>query len=323
MQYAYLVLFIISLLLLPIYFISISKRKDEHWLFILLICVSIVNLGYLLISISRTVDFALFSNKIVYLGQVFIPLCMFMIISKLCGYKFNKIVVSMLFCFALIMLSIVCTTGYLNWYYTKVSIEIISGVTILQKEYGILHPVNLIYVIIYFISMIVITIYSIIKNKAKNQKHALIMLIIVLGNIMMWIIQKIIPWNFELLSVTYLMSASAFLGISLMLQDYVHVKDIPLYSPKQKEKLGVDILTMSLEDKIKKVLYFVKEGEILITREREILELILANKKRKEIAAELFLSENTVKTYIRTLYSKLGVSSREELYALLIQNNNY
>jgi two-component system response regulator DevR len=47
--------------------------------------------------------------------------------------------------------------------------------------------------------------------------------------------------------------------------------------------------------------------------------LVLQNKKRKEIADELCLSENTIKTYTRTLYGKVGVSSREELYALLIK----
>jgi DNA-binding NarL/FixJ family response regulator len=46
---------------------------------------------------------------------------------------------------------------------------------------------------------------------------------------------------------------------------------------------------------------------------------VLQNKKRKEIAEELCLSENTVKTYVRTLYGKVGVGSREELYALLIK----
>jgi DNA-binding CsgD family transcriptional regulator len=49
------------------------------------------------------------------------------------------------------------------------------------------------------------------------------------------------------------------------------------------------------------------------------LELVLANKKRKEIADALCLSENTIKTYTRTLYGKLGVGSREELYALLVK----
>ena len=74
---------------------------------------------------------------------------------------------------------------------------------------------------------------------------------------------------------------------------------------------------MPMEDKILKVLSALNEGEMLASREREILELVLQNKKRKEIADMLNLSENTVKTYTRTLYGKIGVSSREELYALL------
>ena len=81
----------------------------------------------------------------------------------------------------------------------------------------------------------------------------------------------------------------------------------------------IDIATMPMEEKILKILSFLKEGELLSPREREILEMVLENKKRKEIADELCLSENTIKTYTRTLYGKLGVSSREELYALLIK----
>jgi len=68
------------------------------------------------------------------------------------------------------------------------------------------------------------------------------------------------------------------------------------------------------------VLRCVKDGETLASREREILERILENKKRRQIAEELFLSENTVKTYTRTLYAKLGVTCREELYALLLRD---
>jgi DNA-binding CsgD family transcriptional regulator len=62
-----------------------------------------------------------------------------------------------------------------------------------------------------------------------------------------------------------------------------------------------------------------QNGDTLTSREREILELILNNKPRREIAESMYLSENTVKTYTRTLYAKLGVSKREELYALLVQ----
>lgn len=75
---------------------------------------------------------------------------------------------------------------------------------------------------------------------------------------------------------------------------------------------------MPMENKLSKILQFVKAP--LAIREREILELILKNKKRKDIATELMLSENRVKTYTRALYSKLGVTSRNELYNLILKD---
>ena len=321
MQYTYGAVFLLSLVLLPLYYIFVRKKQNEPWLLILFICVSVVNLGYTLVAFSKTVEFALFANKITYLGQVFVPLCMFLIISKLCGYTYNKWITGALILAALALLALTCTAGYLNWYYTSASIETIAGATVLRKEYGVLHPINLVYVILYFLAMITVLCLSLKQRKGASQKHACIMLAIVFGNIGLWCIQKVIPWEFELLSVIYLVSALAFLFIWVMLQDYVHKRDLPKYTKAEQQRLGTDIATMPMDVKIGKVLLFVKSGELLGKREREILELILENKKRKEIAAELYLSENTVKTYTRTLYGKLGISCREELYELLLKNN--
>lgn len=321
MQWTYGAIFLLSLVLLPLYFLFVRKKQSEPWLFVLFVCVAVVNLGYTLVAFSNTVEFALFANKITYLGQVCVPMCMFIIISKLCGYTYKKWVQYVLIGAAALMFATICTTGYLDWYYTGATIEKVAGATVLHKEYGVLHPTNLIYVISYFIAMISVLCVSLKQRKVASQKQACIMLAIVVGNVGLWCIQKIIPWQFELLSAIYPISAFAFLCVWLMLQDYVHKRDIPKYTPAEQEQLGVDILTMPMEIKIGKVLLFVKEDTSLGVREREILERILDNKKRKEIAEELHLSENTVKTYTRTLYGKLGVSCREELYALLLQKN--
>jgi DNA-binding CsgD family transcriptional regulator len=241
-----------------------------------------------------------------------------MLISRLCGFALKKWVVGLLIGAAAVMFFIVATAGYLDWYYVSATIEKVAGATVLKKEYGPLHCTNLIYVVLYFVGMIATLILSLRIHKGASQKHAAIMLTIVLGNIAMWCVQKVIPWEFELLSVTYLMSGGAFLAVWYMLQDYVHKRDIPNYTPAEKERLGVEITALSMEDKLARVLAVVKDDEPLAIRERQILELILGNKRRREIAEELHLSENTVKTYTRTLYAKLGVSCREELYALLI-----
>ena len=320
MQYTYGALFLLSLTLAPLYFFFVRKKQNEPWLFIFFICVATVNLGYTLIAFSGTVEFALFANKIAYLGQSFLPLCMFMLISGLCGYNYKRWFVGLLIGAAVLMFAIICTTGYLDWYYTDAWIENVKGATVLHKTYGVLHPTNLIYVILYFVGMLTVLTLSLLKHKGALQKLAIGMLVIVLGNIVMWCVGKVIPWEFELLSVTYLMSAAGFLAEWMMLQDYVHKRDIPKFTRAEEIRLGTDIATMPMNIKIGKVLLFVKHGETLAMREREILEYILENKRRREIADVLCLSENTVKTYTRTLYSKLGVSSREELYSLLLKD---
>ena len=58
------------------------------------------------------------------------------------------------------------------------------------------------------------------------------------------------------------------------------------------------------------------DTSMLTPREREVLELLLEGKQRNEIAAKLYISENTVKKNISSIYSKLGVTSRNELFAL-------
>ena len=55
----------------------------------------------------------------------------------------------------------------------------------------------------------------------------------------------------------------------------------------------------------------------LTGREREVLSLLAAGKTRTEIADELYVTQNTVKTHVRNLYSKLDVHSNEELMRLI------
>ncbi|MDQ6657808.1 MAG: response regulator transcription factor [Actinomycetota bacterium] len=53
-------------------------------------------------------------------------------------------------------------------------------------------------------------------------------------------------------------------------------------------------------------------GEGLTDRESEILALITQGKSNAEVAKLAFLSPNTVKSYIRTIYRKIGVGSRTQ-----------
>ena len=314
---AYCIMFTVSILLAFGYFVVVQKK--DKWFIVLYTSVCLVNLGYLLLSISRNINFALFANKLAYLGQIFVITSMLMIIIKLCGITYNKKLPIIVLVIGALMFLLICTTGYLPWYYKDAYIVNIDGYNVLYKEYGPLHFVYLIYILLYFFLMISICIYSIKKKQTGSQKEAILMLIVVFGNIAMWIVEKCIKWEFELLAISYLMSELILLGLNWMMQDFVHVNTIEKRKVNGYSQANYILMSLPLEEKLERVFNALPKGEILAPREKEILEAILENKRRKDIAEELHLSENTIKTYIRSLYSKLNVSSREELFRLIIE----
>lgn len=301
--------------LLALYCLLVKNK--EFWLTLLYICVTVVNLGYLLLSMAQTVEFAIFANDVAYLGSVFLSLCMLFTITKLCGFQISRLYATVCLSVGGAMFAIVATVGFLPWYYKSVSLETVNGATMLIKEYGVLHPVYLVYLLTCFAAMVVTILLAVRKKQVGSHKFAGLIAGVVCGNILVWLFEKFIHWEFEFLAVTYIISELILLLLYWMMQDYVHVNDLPKFTTAEQQQLGVDVATMPMDIKIGKVLLNLREGESLSGREREILEMVLQNKRRKEIAAELCLSENTVKTHTRTLYAKLGVTCREELYALL------
>ena len=64
----------------------------------------------------------------------------------------------------------------------------------------------------------------------------------------------------------------------------------------------------------------IKTLDPLTAREQEVLQLLLMGKSNREIAEVLYISENTVKTHARSIFSKYDVSSRAELISILLKN---
>ena len=316
MTIGYLISFFFAVGLLVAYFVMVKNK--EFWLTMLYVCVCIVNLGYTLLSAAKTVEFALLGNDVAYLGSVFLSTCMFLTIVRLCGFKIKKAHIITCVSLGFLMFSIVALTDLIPWYYKSVSLEMIGGSAKLVKEYGPLHPVYTVYLVGYFVAMIVTIIHSARAKKMGDTKFAGFIAGIVCSNVIVWLFEKFVSWDYEFLSLTYIASEIMLLLVYWMMQDYVRKTDLA----REREALGASLSAIPMEEKIGRVLLSLSNGEHLVQREREILELILDNRKRKDIAEKLCLSENTVKTYTRTLYSKLGVSNREQLHALLLENKS-
>ena len=114
-------------------------------------------------------------------------------------------------------------------------------------------------------------------------------------------------WNFhpDLIESAHKQGASGYLSKTLPARELVaaieaiHAGDrvISEQPPRARSAPGLD---------------WPGRGEGLSDRESEILALITQGKSNADVATLTYLSPNTVKSYIRTVYRKIGVASRTQ-----------
>ena len=131
------IIFAISLLMIIAYFLV--DRKRDIWLLLLFVCVAVCDLGYFLLSVAKDLNFALWANRIAYLGNIFLPFSVLMMIMNLSRFKYPKYLPGILIAINTVMLFIASSGGWLPIYYKDVSFEITNGVGTLIKDYGPLH----------------------------------------------------------------------------------------------------------------------------------------------------------------------------------------
>ncbi|MCQ1529641.1 helix-turn-helix domain-containing protein [Lutispora saccharofermentans] len=94
--------------------------------------------------------------------------------------------------------------------------------------------------------------------------------------------------------------------LSMLLKSHVFLSALYEIAPS-KQNDAIDSLTIM--------------GKLTV-RESEIVALLLKGRTYKMVADELHLSENTVKTHIKNIYSKLNIQSKAELVNLLTEKNS-
>lgn len=320
------IIMVLSLLLVVGYFVLVRKR--DIWFLLLFTSVLIVNTGYFLLSVSSTLSEAMWANRLAYLGSVFLPFIMLMVIMNVCHVTCKKPVRAALIVLGFAMFLLTASGGIFPWYYESVSLGSADGISILVKDYGSLHGVYLFYLLGYFAAMIAVIFVSAAKKKLASYRHAMILLCLVLANICVWFFEQKIFLNFEFLSVSYILTELFLLLLYYMLQDYEFRTQVAssasvslgaecLSSGYASEDGDLDDLAPFTEDWSLRVLEHNALRELLTGREQEVVQLILENKRRKDIAELLHVSENTVKKHTSHIFAKLNVTNRKELLVKL------
>lgn len=198
----------------------LADKKRDAWLLWVFVSVSLCNLGYFMTSISSTLGDALNSNRIAYLGSVFLPFFLLMMVLRFCDIRRSTPLTVTLVAVGIVMLAITTSPGILPVYYSTVDIEIADGYTRLVREYGPLHKLYYVYLIGYMLSMIGVTLYAIAKRKISSRSHTVLLLSAVFCNIIIWLVEQFLPRGFEWLSVSYIITECLMLAIYRSMQKH-------------------------------------------------------------------------------------------------------
>lgn len=298
----YLVTAVLSVILLVVY-CALLKKKDP-WFVLLFASVMVVNAGYWILSVSQTLTLALWANRLSYLGSVFLPFSMLMSIFRVTGIKPKKWIGWGLMVVATVVFLIAATPGYWDVYYKSISLKTVHGATVLQKEYGPLHSIYLVYLLGYFGAMTGAITYGIAQKRLKSPLHAMVLLAAVFINIGVWLLEQLVSVDFELLSVSYIISELFLLSLRLVMQE--NQKMLAAIQESQKKTVAAPNSRECPE-------MFIDGLRCLTQAEKNIYRLYTDGKSSKDIMAELNITENTLKYHNKNIYSKLGVSSRKEM----------
>lgn len=280
--------------------------KKELWFICLFSAILVVNIGYLALSLSRSLTMALWANRLSYLGSVMLPLSMMMIILNTIGMRYCKKLPTYLLGISALVFLVAASPGILTIYYKEVSFQLVNGVGTLDKVYGSWHHLYLVYLIGYFIAMIVATTFAISKKKLRTPAHCIFLVIAVFVNLVVWLTEQFVDIGFEVLSVSYIISVLFLLALKLLLleqQKLLNTQPVAQTAPE------TTVFTEDYAD-------FCAGIPTLTKTERMIFDLYTAEKSTKEIMEQLQITQNTLKFHNKNIYGKLGVNSRKQLVAL-------
>lgn len=285
--------------------------KKNPWYLLLFGSVLVVNVGYYALAGSTDLQQALMANRLAYLGSVFLPLAMWMIILQVSNIPIRKWVIWMLVGVSLLVFLVAASPGILDIYYKEVTFEKINGVAVLNKVYGPLHGLYLVYLLGYFAAMVSSIVYATLKDKIESTVRAVILAAAVFVNIGVWLIEQLVQIDFEVLSVSYIISELFLLGLKLLVAE----------TEKQKQQLRLAMERQDSPEPVKnretatdeQLAVFRAGVDMLTPKEREIYSCYLAGLTTAQIMEQLNIKENTLKFHNKNLYSKLGVSSRKQL----------
>ena len=160
--------FWLSVVLMLVYVLLYRRHNDIH-ISLVFVLVPVSNRAQLLLSRSESIEAALLANKIMYIGGCYLIMMITLAIFGLCEIRLNRFIRLFLYIITTAVFFFTLQMDKNELYYTDVSMIRENGVTVLVKEYGILHTSYYIMVAAYFLISVAAVVAGCLKKQVSNR----------------------------------------------------------------------------------------------------------------------------------------------------------
>ena len=230
-------MFASSLLCAAIYICMWHKHFDVNFTMIFTL-VPVACLGYLLSSLVRTLEGAVIAQQIIYIGGIFLQLFIVFSIFNLCRIDIPRWMRTLLFAVCAAVYASVLTIGREDFFYRKVSFDVVDKEPVLFREYGFMHTVFYALVCVFFLTGILTILYSWLRKKEVPRRILLLLVIPdVICVLTYFVVLKVLGSNVDLVPLGYVIADVVYLLIAHRVNLY-DVSDTVIDSFVREQKAG-------------------------------------------------------------------------------------
>ncbi len=208
----YVVILFISFICCIIYYWKMRSYFSVHYTLVFILAF-LSHLCYVLLAVSKDLREAIIINKFLYVGGCYFELVGLVLIFSLCKINIPKWIRFIMALYSTFIFSCVMTVGYSPIFYKNVDIAEKNGVTVLVKEYGPLHSMFYIMVIICLVATVFALIYGWFKNPNVSRTNLAIAAFMQIFTIFSYIGGRAINKDIEWVALADLVNEIGFLII--------------------------------------------------------------------------------------------------------------
>lgn len=195
-----------------------SKQTGPYPL--LFFCAFIACLGHLLLAFSTNVDQAILSNKMIYLGSMFLPVLTFKACLLICKIKFPAWSYDILLLIVFVVLTLSMTVGFNGFYYKTIKFIETNGAGNFTAEYAIGHDIFNFVMVGFVIINVSLIIYAFIKKKNVSFKSLVALSSIEAVSILSFFISRVVETDTLVMPAVYVFDQFALMYICFRVKRY-------------------------------------------------------------------------------------------------------